>query len=439
MPKRLFFAAVATATAIALLPLQPATAQGGLFGHLKDKAREKVQKGVDQAEDGITDAAYDKTTHAFKCALTDSGCVKRAEAAGKPVSIVDAEGKPVSSADSAHAIATANGTTAAAPAAAAAPPSLSSVQTHSDFKQGERVLYQTDFANAIIGDFPRNIQLDHGNVETVSFNGMKLLRTTSSSRLIIPLKEVLPQRFTMEFDYSGAAGWSMYARFVDESDTDKLVGGDVAFAISGEADIEPSHGASAGATFAGDHDFTGKLIHCQIMADSNYIKLYINGQRVAQSPNAPLGRSNRIFIDLTGSENSPAFFGNIRVGAGGRDMYGALTSEGRFTTHGILFATGSATIDPSSAATLTEIGQMLQQHGDLKLEIDGHTDNVGSAASNQTLSEKRAASVKQYLVTNFQIDGSRLSSKGFGASRPVASNATDDGKQQNRRVELVKM
>ena len=82
---------------------------------------------------------------------------------------------------------------------------------------------------------------------------------------------------------------------------------------------------------------------------------------------------------------------------------------------------------------------MLQQHADLRIEIDGHTHNVGAAAANQTLSDKRAAAVKQYLVKNFQIDGSRLSSKGFGSSRPVASNETADGRQQNRRVELVKM
>ncbi len=88
---------------------------------------------------------------------------------------------------------------------------------------------------------------------------------------------------------------------------------------------------------------------------------------------------------------------------------------------------------------LKEIGDMLKQHSDLKIEIVGHTDNVGGAASNQTLSEKRAAAVKEYLVKNYQIDASRLASKGFGASKPVASNDTPDGRQANRRVELVKM
>ena len=433
---RLYAALFLTASAICFTP--SAQAQGGLFGRIKDRAKQKVQETVDQTADSITDAAYDHTTHAFKCAVTDGSCVKRAQADGKPISIVDANGRPVSSADSAKAIASADGAaTGASGSAAAGPPSLASIQTHSDFKQGERVLYQTDFADAVVGDFPRNIELGRGSVEAVSWNGEKLLRATSSAVLMIPLKEVLPQRFTMEFDYSGDPGWDTDVSFAD-ADKNGNEGGHVSFSTSGAADIAPAHGAESGASVGGD-GFGGKLIHCSIMADSNYVKVYINGQRVAQSPNAPLGRYNKIYVELTGSKSSPAYFGNIRIGAGGRDMYSALTTAGRFTTHGILFATGSANIDPASAATLTEIGQMLQQHPDLKLEIDGHTDNVGNATANQALSEKRAASVKSYLVSNFQVAAGRLSSKGYGASKPVADNTTDDGRQQNRRVELVKM
>ena len=81
---------------------------------------------------------------------------------------------------------------------------------------------------------------------------------------------------------------------------------------------------------------------------------------------------------------------------------------------------------------------MLKAHPDLKLTIEGHTDNVGDAAANQTLSEQRAAAVAQYLETTYQIDASRLATKGYGATKPVASNDTPEGRQQNRRVELVK-
>jgi outer membrane protein OmpA-like peptidoglycan-associated protein len=130
---------------------------------------------------------------------------------------------------------------------------------------------------------------------------------------------------------------------------------------------------------------------------------------------------------------------DIRIAAGGRPLFDALTASGRVSTHGILFASGSATLEGESTPTLKEIGDMLTAHPDLKLTIEGHTDNVGDAAANQTLSEQRAAAVAQYLEQHFKVDASRLAAKGFGATKPVASNDTPEGRQQNRRVELVKM
>jgi OmpA-OmpF porin, OOP family len=82
---------------------------------------------------------------------------------------------------------------------------------------------------------------------------------------------------------------------------------------------------------------------------------------------------------------------------------------------------------------------MLKDHGDLKLTIEGHTDNVGKAKANQALSEKRAAAVRQFLIDSYQVDGARLQAKGLGQTKPVGSNDTAEGKQSNRRVELVKM
>lgn len=81
---------------------------------------------------------------------------------------------------------------------------------------------------------------------------------------------------------------------------------------------------------------------------------------------------------------------------------------------------------------------MLKDHPELKLTIEGHTDNVGSAESNQALSEKRAAAVRQYLTDAYQVDGARLQAKGLGQTKPAVSNDTPEGRQSNRRVELVK-
>jgi OmpA-OmpF porin, OOP family len=84
------------------------------------------------------------------------------------------------------------------------------------------------------------------------------------------------------------------------------------------------------------------------------------------------------------------------------------------------------------------VTQVLKTQPDLKLVIEGHTDSVGKAAYNLDLSKKRAESVKTYLVQKGGIDGARLTTQGFGDTKPIAKNDTDVGRAQNRRVELVR-
>lgn len=114
-----------------------------------------------------------------------------------------------------------------------------------------------------------------------------------------------------------------------------------------------------------------------------------------------------------------------------------INKTGHVAVYGIHFDTGKAAILPESQDTLKQILLLLQQNADLKLRIEGHTDNQGTAAANQTLSEKRAQAVVGWLVAN-GVDMSRLTAKGYGQSKPVGDNATEDGRAKNRRVELAK-
>lgn len=82
---------------------------------------------------------------------------------------------------------------------------------------------------------------------------------------------------------------------------------------------------------------------------------------------------------------------------------------------------------------------MLREHADLRIAIEGHTDNTGDDAHNQQLSDRRAHSVRALLVEQYKIDGRRLEAKGFGETKPVDSNDTAEGRQNNRRVDLVKI
>jgi len=119
-------------------------------------------------------------------------------------------------------------------------------------------------------------------------------------------------------------------------------------------------------------------------------------------------------------------------------MAKSIQDTGKVTLYGIQFDFNQATIKPQSEPVLKEVGEFLKQQPDLKLNIQGHTDNVGKAAYNLDLSKKRAESVKTYLVQNFQIDASRLTTEGFGDTKPIAKNDTEQGRAQNRRVELAK-
>lgn len=101
----------------------------------------------------------------------------------------------------------------------------------------------------------------------------------------------------------------------------------------------------------------------------------------------------------------------------------------------IFFVTGSAKLSAKSNPALNSVVTLLNEDKNLKLSIEGHTDNVGKADYNKNLSDKRAASVKSYLVSK-GVDESRLTAEGFGMEKPVATNKTAAGRAQNRRVEL---
>ena len=107
------------------------------------------------------------------------------------------------------------------------------------------------------------------------------------------------------------------------------------------------------------------------------------------------------------------------------------------TLHGIYFDFDQATIGPESRPALEGAARILKENPGIRVEIQGHTDSKGSDAYNLLLSERRAQSVVDYLVRNLGIDLSRLTAEGYGESKPVADNETDDGRAINRRVDFV--
>ncbi|OJX15551.1 MAG: hypothetical protein BGO82_12950 [Devosia sp. 67-54] len=166
---------------------------------------------------------------------------------------------------------------------------------------------------------------------------------------------------------------------------------------------------------------------------------------------APVGSASAIYVAILVGEDqglTTAFVeiveplqaappqGNITV-VDAAQMAAQLGDNGSVNIYGLHFDTNSATLQPDSRPTLDQISQLLQSQPQLRLAVIGHTDNRGSQSYNMSLSSRRAQSVVAALVSDYGIDSSRLQPSGRGFSQPVASNDTDEGRAQNRRVELV--
>ncbi len=138
-------------------------------------------------------------------------------------------------------------------------------------------------------------------------------------------------------------------------------------------------------------------------------------------------------------EEKPMETGKVRVDIDAQAMAEDIEEKGSVRVYGIRFDTDKATIKEKSEAVLAEIAAFLEQEPDLRLFLVGHTDAVGSKKYNMDLSEKRAKAVEAFLVSEHGISEDRLIPHGVGPLAPVASNEDEDGRAQNRRVELVKI
>ena len=382
------------------------------------------------------------------------GLRRKAEEAKKKIDESSKKDSAKAKADTAKAAPTANpapaGTGAAAPNAgttsAAQPPASAKVWENYDFVPGNKVLFYTDFSEDRTGNFARGLKYISGPMEIVERDSVKMLRATDLGELLIPLSRKLPMRFTLEIDVLTPKSASFGDRLRIEGGKAHDQGDPKSVEISWGPQHLSLHGGgqdrSASQLHLTDEEATKYVdtpAHVRILMDSGYFKMYANEKRLYNIPELQFRRDTVIRLALNGQPDQPLFLTSIRVAESETDvMYDALLKNGRWVTQGILFATGKAELQGESRPVLKEIASTMKKYGDLKILIEGHTDNVGSAASNLSLSDARAAAVKAALVSEFGIDGSRITTKGFGDTKPVAPNATAVGRAQNRRVEIVK-
>jgi len=147
------------------------------------------------------------------------------------------------------------------------------------------------------------------------------------------------------------------------------------------------------------------------------------------------GDPSRVFYTVNVVEVKPMQTEMVVVKA--QELANDITKTGHASIYGIYFDTGKAIVKPESKPVIAEIAKLLNSQATLKLHVVGHTDNVGSLASNMTLSKQRAEAVVNALVNDHRIAAARLIANGVGPLAPVASNAAEEGRAKNRRVELV--
>lgn len=429
--------------ALLLVTADVADAQGIL-----GRARRAVQRGAERAVEREAERRADRAiTGAIECVLGDRACAEEAQANGQPVVYTDGEGNPVDEGG--------NPVDPSTAASSAANPGEGAWANY-DFVPGDRVLYAEDYESTYTGNVPDRIDFNEGVMEVVRLQGGgQALRFADAGSFAIPLPETLPAQFTIEFDVFSGDDWNSVVLGTgpldDPNDGYHCFHGDLRNHSAAEFRIGDFfetgvYSENGGTSKARSEDHMNGFVPVRIAVDDQYVKMYIGSRRVANVPNADVQRTNRLLVtacgELAAEDNgsaAPAFIDNLRIAAGGRTiLYDDLMANGSVATRGILFDTGSARIRPESTPTLQDLSRTLQQHGDLRLRIEGHTDNTGNAATNQSLSEQRAQAVRAWLVDQ-GIDGSRLEAEGKGQTEPAADNGTPEGRQQNRRVVLVRL
>lgn len=327
-----------------------------------------------------------------------------------------------------------------------------------DFVPGDSIIFADDFSDDQVGELPSHWILCSGQGQVNAFDGKKVFVCTagdnggSTAILEARMKKkygYIPKAFTVEFDMfvpsgsydaggrGGDAGLTFYPCSPDDPgglidcwpDMD-LDNSTLTFTTgnlhNGNLDLPDN--------IAGDN-FNNKWHHVAMAYRDGQMKIYLDQNRIFVIPQVPDSSMEIFGIQVT----KLCYVTNIRLAeGGGMTMLQKKFTADKIVTHGITFDVDKSDIKPTSMGTLNMIVRLMNKNPDLKFEIDGHTDNTGQAAHNLTLSQQRADAIKAQLV-KMGIDGSRLTTKGFGDTVPIADNSTPAGRANNRRVEFVRM
>ena len=291
---------------------------------------------------------------------------------------------------------------------------LESAYAKSDFVPGDEIMFEDDLVGEQMGEFPSKWDLMSGNAEIASVDGKKVINLTDQSTEIMPLmkdpKNYLTEAFTLEFDFLGGSDEKqIYCAYIIH--LKNMDGNDVAqITIDGTATgriytwwmtpNEDQREQNAAAPVKEE-----EWNHVALSFNKRTLKVYLNGNRLVNIPNC--ARPQNFTIQRSHWDDHRNMMTNIRLCKGAVPLYNRLTTDGKIITYAITFDIGKANIKPESMTEINRIAQLMKDNGDLKFEVQGHTDNTGTVAGNQKLSEQRAQAIVNKLV-EMGIEANRL-------------------------------
>ncbi len=320
-----------------------------------------------------------------------------------------------------------------------------------DFVPGEKIIFEDSQEGEENGEFPSRWDLaGGGSVENASFGDQNVIYFKEASSCIVPFfkepeKDNLPDLFTVEFDcwFEPDEYCQYLVSFYDHKNQSESTI-EIAPLI-----INANHAGinRVGEGFYPGYEEKGEITsgywrHAAISFNTRALKVYLDDARVVNIPNLGINPEGLTIccdaMNTVGSQGVNRFVKNVRIAEGAVKLYDKLMQDGKIITNGIRFDVNKATIRPESMGVINSVYGLLKDHPEIKLSVEGHTDSDGDNAFNQILSEQRAETVVNTLK-NLGIEGDRMTSKGWGESKPLDSNATSEGKANNRRVEFVKI
>lgn len=306
-----------------------------------------------------------------------------------------------------------------------------------DFVPGDKVIFEDNQLGEENGEFPSRWDLGNGTAEIAQFGGENVIMFRGNATWIVPYlknpeQDYLPDVFTIEFDlYKPSGSFNIY--LYDRKN--QTVRSDATYFDLWSNSME-CH--SAKSNLPDNKDIDSKWVHIAIAYTSGKLKGYIDETRLINIPHSEFNPLGLTLYCYHASDNNRVYVKNVRIAEGGVKYYDRFLQDGKIIANGIRFDVNKATLKPESMGIINEIATLMKEHPEVNFSVEGHTDSDGDNDFNQTLSEQRAATVVNTLK-EMGVDGSRMTSKGWGESKPMDSNDTAEGKANNRRVEFVKV